>query len=94
MGPCSRSVLITFTVKHRYQCFIAESNICTSSGAYELKQKCTSALVTHTRTSTDILFCDKTLVSMFNCKSNKHGPRAQTHLLTDKLYADRCLLCA
>ena len=37
------------------------------SSAYELKHECpsTSALITHTRTSMDILFCDKTRVPMF-----------------------------
>jgi len=35
-------------------------NIGTGSGAYELKDECarTSALITRTRTSTDILFCN------------------------------------
>jgi len=36
-------------------------------GVYELKHECasTSALITRTGTSTDILFCDKTWVPMF-----------------------------
>jgi len=39
----------------------------TRSGAYEVKHECasTNALITRTRTSTDILFCDKTRVPMF-----------------------------
>jgi len=38
-----------------------------SSVAYLLKHECASrrALITHTQTSTDILFCDKTRVPMF-----------------------------
>ena len=28
-----------------------------------------------------------------DCKSNKHRPRARTHILTDKLYTVRFLLC-
>ena len=56
--------------------FYREYNIGTSSGAYELKHKCASTriLITRTRTSTDILFCDKTRVPMFYFDSNTARP--------------------
>ena len=63
-------------MKHRYPCFIAEWNLGTSSGAYELKHEyaSTSALITRTQMSSDILFCDKTRVSMFYFDSNTARP--------------------
>jgi len=47
-------------------------------GVYELKHECasTSFLITRTRTNTDILFCDKTLVPMVYFDSNKARPIA------------------
>jgi len=45
-------------------------------GAYEIKYECasTSALITRTRSSTDILFCNKTRISMFYFGSNMATP--------------------
>ena len=54
---------------------------------YELKHECasTSCLITRTRTSTDIVFCDKTRAQMFCFVSNKANP------ILPLLYAARCL---
>ena len=56
-------------IKHLYLCFIAEYNIRTSSGPYELNINMQLHLITRTRTSTYILFCDKSRVPMFNFDS-------------------------
>ena len=61
---------------------------------YELKQGCasTSCLITRTRTSTDIVFCDKTRAQMFCFVSNTAHPilpLLSAALFLEKAYTDR-----
>jgi len=64
MGPCSRSVLITFTVR------VTKQHPVNISFLKKLVQRTRALIHTH-RTRTHILFCDKTRVPMFYFL-NKH----------------------
>jgi len=75
----SNSLFLYLGNKTLVPCLIAELNIGTSSGSYELTNECY-----RTQMSTNISLYIFMLFGYVDFKRNKHRLRAWTHTLTDK----------